>query len=43
VARRSGDNDRTRIYLRQFLSDYPNSPYRATVQKDLEKMGVGKS
>ena len=41
LARRSGDNDRTRIYLRQFLSDYPNSPYRATVQKDLEKLGGG--
>jgi outer membrane protein assembly factor BamD (BamD/ComL family) len=41
LARKKGNLDRTRIYLRQFLADYPNSPYREAVQKDLERLGSG--
>jgi TolA-binding protein len=41
LAREKKNDERARIYLRQFLSDYPHSPYRAAVQKDLEELGSG--
>jgi TolA-binding protein len=41
LANEKKDEERARIYLRQFLSDYPHSPYRAAVQKDLERLGSG--
>jgi TolA-binding protein len=39
VALQTKNQERARIYLRQFLADYPNSPLVDKVREDLKKLG----
>jgi outer membrane protein assembly factor BamD (BamD/ComL family) len=43
LASQSKNPDRARVYLRQFLADYPNSPLVDRVKRDLQTLGTVKT
>lgn len=40
IALETKNRERARIYLRQFLADYPNSPLAGRVREDLQRLGA---